>query len=59
MMLGPAAAGAASIYDGARGRSPSISTPNRKALRTLVAEYFGFDLPELETIKVDGVPDWK
>jgi len=33
--------------------------PNRKALRTLVAEYFGFDLPELETIKVDGVPDWK
>jgi N-hydroxyarylamine O-acetyltransferase len=32
---------------------------DRKALRALVTEHFGFDLPELETIKVNGVPDWK
>ena len=31
---------------------------DRKALRLFVAEHFGFDLPELETIKVDGVPGW-
>ena len=23
-----------------------------------VAAHFGFDLPELETVKVDGVPGW-
>ena len=32
---------------------------DRKALRALVAQHFGFDLPELETMKVDGVPDWR
>lgn len=32
---------------------------DRKALRALVAQHFGFDLPELETMKVDGVPDWQ
>jgi N-hydroxyarylamine O-acetyltransferase len=31
---------------------------DRKTLRLFVAEHFGFDLPELETIKVDGVPGW-
>lgn len=41
------------------GATELAHLPDRKALRTLVAEYFGFDLPELETIKVDGVPDWK
>jgi N-hydroxyarylamine O-acetyltransferase len=32
---------------------------DRKALRTLIAQHFGFDLPELETMKVDAVPDWQ
>ena len=41
------------------GATELAHLPDRKALRTLVAEYFGFDLPEFETIKVDGVPDWK
>jgi N-hydroxyarylamine O-acetyltransferase len=31
---------------------------DRKALRSLVAQHFGFDLPELETMRVDGVPGW-
>jgi N-hydroxyarylamine O-acetyltransferase len=33
--------------------------PDRKALRSLVVQYFGFDLPELETMRVDGVPGWQ
>jgi N-hydroxyarylamine O-acetyltransferase len=33
--------------------------PDRKALRSLVMQYFGFDLPELETMRVDGVPGWQ
>jgi N-hydroxyarylamine O-acetyltransferase len=32
---------------------------DRKALRSLVAQHFGFDLPELETMRVDGVPGWE
>ena len=32
--------------------------PDRKALRSLVAQHFGFDLPELETMRVDAVPAW-
>ncbi len=32
---------------------------DRKALRSLVAQHFGFDLPELETMRVDGVPGWQ
>jgi N-hydroxyarylamine O-acetyltransferase len=32
--------------------------PDRKALRSLVAQHFGFDLPELETMRVDAVPGW-
>ena len=32
---------------------------DRKALRSLVAQHFGFDLPELETMRVDGVPGWR
>jgi N-hydroxyarylamine O-acetyltransferase len=33
--------------------------PDRKALRSLVVQYFGFDLPELETMRVDSVPGWR
>ena len=32
---------------------------HRKELRALVAQHFGFDLPELETMRVDAVPDWQ
>jgi N-hydroxyarylamine O-acetyltransferase len=32
---------------------------DRQALRSLVAQNFGFDLPELETMRVDGVPGWQ
>ena len=32
---------------------------DRKALRLLVEQHFGFDLPELERMRVDGVPGWQ
>jgi N-hydroxyarylamine O-acetyltransferase len=32
--------------------------PDRTALRALLAEHFGFDLPEAETLRVPAVPDW-
>ncbi len=41
------------------GVAESAQLPDRKALRSLVAQHFGFDLPELETIRVDGVPGWQ
>ena len=31
---------------------------DRKQLREIVATYFGFDLPALETISVPSIPDW-
>jgi len=33
--------------------------PDRKALRSFVVQHFGFDLPELETMRVDSVPGWQ
>jgi N-hydroxyarylamine O-acetyltransferase len=32
--------------------------PDRLALRSLLTECFGFDLPEAETLRVPGVPEW-
>lgn len=32
--------------------------PDRTALRALLAEHFGFDLPEVETLRVPSIPDW-
>eukprot|EP01037_Dinobryon_pediforme_P010815 gene10815-10894_t len=32
--------------------------PDRAALRRLLAEHYGFDLPEIETMKVSAIPDW-
>jgi N-hydroxyarylamine O-acetyltransferase len=40
------------------GVAEATQLPDRKALRSLIAQHFGFDLPELETIRVDGVPGW-
>lgn len=31
---------------------------SRSALRAVVSKHFGFDLPELETIRVPTIPDW-
>jgi N-hydroxyarylamine O-acetyltransferase len=41
------------------GVAESVHLPDRKALRSLVVQHFGFDLPELETMRVDGVPEWQ
>jgi N-hydroxyarylamine O-acetyltransferase len=32
--------------------------PDRAALRALLAEHYGFDLPEIETMKVAAIPEW-
>jgi N-hydroxyarylamine O-acetyltransferase len=32
---------------------------DRKALRSLIKRHFGFDLPELETMRVNSVPGWQ
>jgi len=40
------------------GASEAAYLPDRKSLRSLVAQHFGFDLPELEAMRVDAVPGW-
>jgi len=32
---------------------------DRAALRTLLVEHFGFDLPEAEGVRVPAVPEWR
>lgn len=32
---------------------------DRSALRALLADHFGFDLPEVEQIKVPAIPEWQ
>ena len=32
---------------------------DRKELRALIRQHFGFDLPEIETMRVDEVPGWQ
>jgi N-hydroxyarylamine O-acetyltransferase len=41
------------------GSAEAAELADRKALRALVARHFGFDLAELETMRVDGVPGWQ
>jgi N-hydroxyarylamine O-acetyltransferase len=43
-----------------RGVDPSSVTElaDRAALRSLLAEYFGFDLPEIERLAVPAIPEW-
>jgi len=36
----------------------SIQLADRKALRALLVQYFGFDLPEVEQLCVPSIPDW-
>jgi N-hydroxyarylamine O-acetyltransferase len=40
------------------GETRTVQLADRAALRTLVAEYFGFDLPELLALRVPSVPEW-
>jgi N-hydroxyarylamine O-acetyltransferase len=40
------------------GRVRTETLADRKALRTLLRVYFGFDLPEVETLKVPTVEAW-
>ncbi|GCB02837.1 arylamine N-acetyltransferase [Ralstonia sp. SET104] len=42
-----------------RGNTPHrIELEDRRALRGLLTEYFGIDLPEVEHMRVPGVPEW-
>ncbi len=41
------------------GNQPAHSQlADRKALRRLLIEHFGFDLPEVETLRVPMIPEW-
>jgi len=38
--------------------STTMELADRAALRGLVAEHFGFDLPEVERLTVPAIPEW-
>jgi N-hydroxyarylamine O-acetyltransferase len=40
------------------GRSESSRLADRTALRALLAAHFGFDLPEVERMRVPTIPEW-
>jgi N-hydroxyarylamine O-acetyltransferase len=40
------------------GKAEKYQLPDRGALRALLAEHFGFDLPEVEQLRVPAVPEW-
>jgi N-hydroxyarylamine O-acetyltransferase len=40
------------------GRAYPSQLADRSALRTLLATHFGFDLPEIEQLRVPSVPEW-
>jgi N-hydroxyarylamine O-acetyltransferase len=40
------------------GTTTKASLPDRAALRALLARDFGIDLPEVETLRIPGVPEW-
>lgn len=40
------------------GAATASQLADRAALRALVAENFGFDLPEAESLRVPGIADW-
>jgi hypothetical protein len=43
-----------------RGNEQSSSQlVDRAQLRALLAESFGFDLPEIERLRVPTIPDWQ
>ena len=40
-------------------RTQTLQLPDRAALRALLAEHFGFDLPEVEGIRVPTIDEWR
>jgi N-hydroxyarylamine O-acetyltransferase len=40
------------------GKTEKYQLANRQALRTLLGEHFGFDLPDVEQLRVPMVPEW-
>jgi N-hydroxyarylamine O-acetyltransferase len=40
------------------GTATTAQLPDRAALRALLATHFGFDLPEVDTLRVPAIPDW-
>ena len=40
------------------GRSEKYQLADRQALRALLGEHFGFDLPDVEQLKVPMIPEW-
>ncbi len=43
-----------------QGDQPQVSQlADRTALRALLAEHFGFDLPEVERLRVPSIPEWQ
>ena len=40
------------------GTTEKYQLADRQALRALLAGHFGFDLPEVETLRVPAVPEW-
>jgi hypothetical protein len=47
----------ATFLHGAEG-STAMEPADRSALRGLLAEHFGFDLPEVERLAVPAIPEW-
>ena len=41
------------------GSSESHVLADRHALRALLREHFGFDLPEVEQLRIASVPEWQ
>jgi N-hydroxyarylamine O-acetyltransferase len=42
-----------------KGGKQSMQLADRRALRDLVIEHFGFDLPEIERLRVPSIPEWE
>jgi N-hydroxyarylamine O-acetyltransferase len=40
------------------GKTEKYQLADRQALRALLAGHFGFDLPDVERLKVPMVPEW-
>jgi len=40
------------------GETQSFQLADRSELRALLVDHFGFDLPEIEHVRVPGIPEW-
>lgn len=41
-----------------KGKEKKHEMADRKDLRALLAEHFGFDLPEVEAVRIPAIPEW-